>query len=726
MPSWWAASLDDETEFNHWRRRILESLLPVIVALAAITSLPAFYIALTRGPRLITYVDLASLSCLAWITFDKRLPYHARAAILIALSYVIGVVFLLWIGVVSQIYLLAFPILAALFLGLRPAIIALILNALTLFAVGQLARLNLSFPGVEAAESLMKWGIIALNFAFVDAFLTISCALLLHRLETSFDAQKVALAVLSRNEQKLAVANDELRRQIDARESAEREAARLMRAVEQAAEVILMIDAQGTIVYANEAVEALTGQSRTTIKNMPLTGLFSAVGPSGPESFEEVIANRKQWTGTVRYPHADGSLRELETVISPSFQSDGEIVNSVVVMRDLTREHEIERRLMQNQKLEALGRLAGGIAHDFNNIIGTILGVAELTEREAPSPSVKSGMETIVIACDRAKTVVRQMVSFSRTGAPDRTAISLKAAAEQNLALLRAAIPPNIQIDADLDDECGVVATTAEIQQIVMNLATNAVHAMESKGGTLRLHSCVVVADAGLARAYRRLTEGTRYSMLIIGDTGAGIRAEDVDRVFEPFFTTREPSGGTGLGLATVQGLIASMGGEISLSTEWGRGTTIHIYLPQVQPPDVIATVCPAEPESARGTLLVVDDEPAMLRISERIVRGAGYDVATASSGEAALQLVLDDPFRFDLVLTDLTMTGISGADLTRKLKQIRPELPVILTSGFVDRAGAEEFAALGIAAFVPKPYARVDLLRAISGVLALPSQSMK
>ncbi|MBA3646341.1 MAG: PAS domain-containing protein, partial [Gemmatimonadaceae bacterium] len=546
MPSWWASSLDDETEFDHWRRRILGSLLPVVLALATFTLLPTIYFALVRGPRFITLVDVTSVACLALITFDKRLSYNARAALLIALSYLIGVVLLLWIGVVSQIYLLAFPILAALFLGLRPAILALILNALTLLGVGQLAQLNFPLPGVEGG-SLLRWTTIAINFAFVDSILTISCALLLHRLENSFDAQNVSLGVLSRRQQELAVANDELQRQIEARESAELEAARLIRAVEQATEVILMIDAGGRVVYANRAFESLTGQSRATVTKTPITDLFSAASPRGSESLGKVIANRQQWTGKVAYTHADGSLRQLQTVISPSFQSDGEIGNFVVVMRDLTREYEIEKHLRQGEKLEALGRLASGVAHDFNNIIGTILGVAELTERESRSASVKSGMETIVIACDRATAIVRQMMSFSKTGAGDRAPISLKIAAEQNLALLRAAVPSTVRIEADLDDESGVVATAAEIQQLVMNLATNAVHAMEAEGGILRLHSRVVQVDAALARAYPRLAERKRYAMLRISDTGAGIPAEDLDRIFDPFFTTREKDGGTGL-----------------------------------------------------------------------------------------------------------------------------------------------------------------------------------
>ncbi len=694
-----------------------------MLGLAAITSLPAFSFALINGPRFVTFVDLAFLSCLAWITLDKRMSYEARAGILIALSYLTGVVFLLWIGVVSQIYLLAFPVLAALFLGLRPAILALVLNALTLVAVGQLTRLKLPLPGVEA-ESLTQWSVIALNFAFVDAVLTISCALLLHRLETSFDAQNTSIAALSRRQQELAVANEELQRQVAGRESAEREAERLIRAVEQAAEVILMIEAGGTIVYANKAFETLSGQSRDTVKQRPLTELFAAVGSDGIGSLEQVIGNRQQWAGRVTFTHSDGSQTQLQTVMSPSFQSNGEIENIVVVMRDLTWEYEIERRLRQNQKLEAVGRLASGVAHDFNNILGTVLGVAELTKRESRSPSVKSGMETIVIACDRAKMIVRQMMSFSRTGAADRTPISLKVAAEQNLALLRAAIPSTIQIEADLDDESGVLATTAEIQQLVMNLATNALHAMEPKGGILRLQSRVVEADAALARAYPRLFEGKRYSMLRISDTGVGIAAEDIDRVFDPFFTTRETSGGTGLGLATVQGVVASMGGEISLSTEWGKGTTFDIFLPHVEPPRAIASIPQPEPEPARGKVLLVDDEAVMLQISERIVRAAGYEVATASSGESALQLVLDDPLRFDLVLTDLTMTGISGAELTRKLKQIRSDLPVILTSGFVNRTDAEQFDSLGIAAFIPKPYTRKDLLRAFSEVLSPRAQS--
>lgn len=708
---------EDLSEIDQWRERILAKILVIILVLGSATAIPAVYLAFQRGPELVTFVDAVALGWIAMITLRPKLSFRFRAYSLVALNYVVGVWFLLSVGVVSQIYLLAVPIFAALFLGLGPAIAALGLNAATLIVIGYLVRGNLSIPGLES-QLLLKWVIISMNFTFIDAVLTLSCAMLLQRLQAAFKSHKKTMENLEANSVQLASANGELAVEIAVRKQAEEETNRLARAVEQASETILMSDAEGRIVYANHAFEILSGKSRTS---MPVLWLHQ-LKPVGADSepVASIIQEQRQWSGLVEFLGSDGTTREMQTVISPSRDSGGRVTNFVAVMRDVTRERQFEARLRQSEKLEAIGTLAGGIAHDFNNIIGSILGIAELTQMELRNTPLESGIETIVVACNRARDIVRQMMVFSKQNSLTRTPVSLRKTLEENLPLLRAAIPSNIEIRHDVTCDAVVNASPAEIQQILMNLGANAFNAMSHKdSGTLTISIKTMQMDEALARIYPRLQSGVRYVCLEVSDDGHGIDAKDLSNIFDPFFTTRGATGGTGLGLASVHAIVTSLGGEITVITQVGMGTTFRIYLAEVEP--VLNGNGAEVSQLARGEgrVLLVDDESALLNIATRILEERGYSPTTADSGEAALAMFTADPFYFDLVITDLTMSGISGADLIRQLKKMRPDLPTILTSGFADVGAYDGEELLNAATYLPKPYTRQELLTKVSSLLS-------
>jgi PAS domain S-box-containing protein len=319
------------TEIDQWRERILAKVLLVILVLGIITALPAIYFAVTKGPNLVVLINVTALGLVAILTFKQGIPVRVRATFLVALFYLVGTWYLATVGIVSQIYLLAFPILTALFIGLRPAFVALGLNAVTLGVLGFYANANLHLASVEQQPAL-KWLVIALNFTFVDAILTISAAILLQKLERSLEMQKVAARSIDLRQMELSRINAELAREVEVRKKAEEEKLQLARAVGQLREIILMTDPHGKIVYANRAFEVLSGRS---LKSMSVLWLqqLRTIGDSG-DSIAEIVKEQRAWSGLVEFTAADGGARKMETVISPSRDTTGEIENFVAVMRD--------------------------------------------------------------------------------------------------------------------------------------------------------------------------------------------------------------------------------------------------------------------------------------------------------------------------------------------------------------------------------------------------------
>ncbi len=319
------------TEIDQWRDRILSKVLLVMLGLGALTAIPAAVYAIRRGPTLVTLIDGIALLLLALLSFKGDIPFRVRAWILVLLAYVVGTWYLLTVGAVSQIYLVAFPVLTALFLGLRPAFFALALTAITLIAVGILANANIHLRGVES-EPVVKWAIISLNFTFIASVLTISTAILLQKLERSLETQKIAARSIDLRQQELTRINAQLAREIETRKKAEEEKLRLARAVGQIREIILMTDPDGKIVYANKAFEVLSGRSLKSMSVLWLQQLRTL--SDGGASIAEIVREQREWSGIVEFTAADGEPRKMETVISPSRDHDGAIANFVAVMRE--------------------------------------------------------------------------------------------------------------------------------------------------------------------------------------------------------------------------------------------------------------------------------------------------------------------------------------------------------------------------------------------------------
>jgi len=511
-------------------------------------------------------------------------------------------------------------------------------------------------------------------------------------------------------------------RDITERKRAEEQQQLLATAVEQATESIAITDVEGNIEYVNPAFETLTGYSREEA-----IGANSQLFRSGQhddafyQKIGETLAKGIVWKGQLTQKSKDGSLYEEQATISPVHDSDGRLVNYVVVNRDITREAELESRLVQAQKMEAVGTLAGGIAHDFNNLLQVMFGNLEIARRNTPADSPAAPrLERIRTSADRAAELVDQLLSFTRHSRHERVPLRLQEILKQVLTLLRSSLPSTIEIRESIDpDASAVVADSTEIHQVAMNLCTNAYHAMREHGGVLEVSLDEISMGATAASQIPDMEAG-RKVRLSVRDTGPGIPAATLERIFDPYFTTKKVGEGTGLGLATVRGIVDGSEGAVTVSSNLGVGTVFEVYFPLA--PRTIEDSQPAvtrdSPSAGSERLLLIDDEPLVVEQAKLGLEELGYTVEAYTNSLDALKAFRSAPDSFALVITDQTMPKLTGLELTRELRQIRPALPVILCTGFSDLVDDESSKALGIQKYVSKPVLAEDLAAEVRGIL--------
>jgi PAS domain S-box-containing protein len=439
----------------------------------------------------------------------------------------------------------------------------------------------------------------------------------------------------------------------------------------------------------------------------------------------EEIDRNDRWEGELVHTRRDGT--EIIVASRWAVQRDerGEIESILETNNDISdrRRAEEDRRrlegnLMQAQKLEAMGTLAGGVAHDFNNILGAILGYGELAQHAAPAASaLRRYIDSIMTAGQRAKSLVERILAFSRSGVGPRVAVHVQSVVAEALDLLRASLPDNIRLEQVLAaDDVAVTGDATQIHQVVLNLCTNALHAMRA-GGTLRVRLDLVELQAPRPVITSSLPAG-RYVRLEVHDSGVGIDPGLRDRIFDPFFTTKGVGVGTGLGLSLVHGIVTDLGGGIDMGSAVGCGTTFSVYLPRH---GMAEPAPPPEESLVRGNgeaIMLVDDEETLVRLGEEMIARLGYEPVGFTSAAQAVEVFREDPSRFAAVLSDETMPGMTGTQLVERLVAIRPDIPIVLMSGYAGATLAARGRSAGACDVLSKPLRAHDIARALAAML--------
>ena len=558
----------------------------------------------------------------------------------------------------------------------------------------------------------------------VNTHLTIAC---LQRELKKINAE-LEERVSARTEE-LHVSNLQLKEEISERKQAEKAILKAKkdweRTFDTVPDLVAILDTDYRIVRVNKAMADRLGL--TPEECVGQTCYCAVHGMDEPPSFcphAQLLKDGREHMVEVREERLGG---DFIISTSPIFDSEGHLTGSVHVARDITERKMLEDKLRQAYKMEAIGTLAGGIAHDFNNILAAIVGYTEMLESSIEKESLEYDYVTQVLkAGGRAKELVQQILAFSRESDHELKPIQIKFPIKEALKLIRASLPTTIEIRRDIQADTTVMADPTQIHQVIMNLCTNAGHAMREKGGTLDVS--LRNADFGIENGDLGLGNGNLksgiglvpgpYVKLSVSDSGCGMPPHIVTRIFDPFFTTKEKGVGTGMGLSVVHGIVKSHGGAIDVYSEPGQGTTFNVFLPALESRSEAETRFDKPIPGGSENILFVDDEQMIADVIDRALKSLGYHVVTRTSSMEALELFQEEPDRFDIVITDMTMPKMTGRQLAEKLIQIRPNLPIILITGFSTAIDEETASAAGIRAIIFKPILKRDIAEAIRKVL--------
>jgi PAS domain S-box-containing protein len=504
------------------------------------------------------------------------------------------------------------------------------------------------------------------------------------------------------------------------RKQAEENLRRLISAINHTSEAIVITDIEGSIQYTNPAIERVTGYTAEEV-----LGQNPRLFKSGKqdEAFYrhlwQTILGGETWRGRMTNKRKDGSLYAEETVISPVLNDAGDAANFVAVKRDITAEIQMEERLRQSQKMEAIGALAGGIAHDFNNILFPIMGMSELLLQDLPSESPEhANARAIYSAGKRGSELIKQILAFSRQSEGKKIPTHIQQIVKEVIKLSRSTIPSSIEISHQVQADCGlVIADPIQIHQIVMNLITNAYHAVEHNRGSISIQlkeTCLESDDL----VGRPIVPG-RYALLIVSDTGTGIDPTVKDKIFEPYFTTKALGKGTGLGLSTVYGIVNQHNGDITVKSEVGMGAAFKVYLPLMSETDSSVSIDPSESLSfGKERILLVDDDAAIAQIEKKMLERLGYQVTSRVSSLDALEAFKANPYAYELIVSDMTMPNMTGDQLARAVLAIRQDIPVVICTGYSEWIDPEKAEVMGIKGFLMKPVLLPEMAKMVRNVL--------
>jgi len=491
---------------------------------------------------------------------------------------------------------------------------------------------------------------------------------------------------------------------------------------------VIVSDMEEKVVLINKIAEELTGWTQDEGVGQPVNKVFQIINENTREPCENPVEKVME-TGLIHglANHTaliakDGTEYPIADSGAPIRDKEGHIIGVVLVFRDVTEKLKLDAQLTRAQKMEAVGTLTGGIAHDFNNILGIIIGNTELALDDVPEWNpAHYNLEEIKNASLRAKYVVRQLLSFIRKTEVKRQPLNIIPVIKDSLKFLRSTITANIDIRQNIQDtDDTVVADPIQIHQIMINLCTNAFHAVDEAGGILDIGIQNVVLDEDSAYLIDPELKQGNYVKMTVSDTGSGIAPEIVERIFDPYFTTKEVGKGSGLGLSVVYGIVKFHGGSITVESELGKGTTFSVFFPVTEEKIVTKSKIVEELSTGDERILFIDDEKSIVKVIKKILERLGYKVETKMNPVDALELFRSNPDHFDLVITDMAMPQMTGDKLVREILNIRSEMPIIICTGFSEKVSEDNAKELGIKAFAMKPLVIQDFAMTVRQVLDL------
>nr|MEE4268308.1 transporter substrate-binding domain-containing protein [Candidatus Krumholzibacteria bacterium] len=424
--------------------------------------------------------------------------------------------------------------------------------------------------------------------------------------------------------------------------------------------------------------------------------------------------------GQATHLSKDGQTHNIEYTIKPVFNDDGQVVMLIPEGHDVTERERLTQNLQQAQRMEAIGTLAGGIAHDFNNILTAISGFNDLAlEDAAGQPVIEDSLQEVSHATDRAKHLVQQILTFSRRKEVEKSVFAPALPLKEAVKLLRSSLPSTIAIQHEIHTEAYILADPTQLHQVIMNLGTNAFHAMEETGGTLH----ILLDEVNLTRQAPAL--GTvmpvgKYVRLEVLDNGCGMDPSLIGKIFEPYYTSKDSGKGTGLGLSVVHGIVKSSHGFLQVESEPGQGTAIRVFFPRVEEPRTQPTVSADDPRDIQGRerILFVDDEVALTGLADRFFTSLGYRITVFSDSAAAWKCFAEQPDSFDLLITDQTMPALTGVELARRVRGSREDIPIVICSGYNEGITPADCQELGICGVLPKPLLMRSLAAEVRKIL--------
>ncbi len=682
---------------RYWQERLLSVFVFVGTFLGFFVYLPSVVLCIKEELWSVAAVDTVIYSWVIILFFSRSIPFVVRALTFPVMGYILGMILLLTIGPFGggPVWLFAFPVIVAIFLGLRFSLISLALNAGTIIIIGVLLQLEHIDWDYSTINPVEKWVVIGLNFMFLNSIVTISIAIISEGIQNSLKRQKSILKSLQKSEEKYRIL------------------------VENANDAIFVAQ-DGIIKFANQKTEELTGYLAPELKKRPFIDFIHQDDKKNVlEKYKRRLKGEKfvdtysfkivQKSGFERIVHLNTVLIQWEN--KPA---------TLNFLKDITQQIEMEAQYRQAQKMESIGRLAGGVAHDYNNALTAIMGFTELAMMDAdPAEPLHADLNQVLKAGRRAQDITRQLLAFARKQTIAPIVLDMNETVESMLKMLRRLIGEDIDLVwLPGTNLWHVKMDPTQIDQILANLCVNARDAITGVG-KVTIETATKVFDSDYCADHTGFVPG-EFAQLSVSDNGCGMDKEILKEIFEPFFTTKDVDKGTGLGLATVYGIVKQNNGFINVYSEPGKGTTIKIYLPQHEGKavDIQGESTEKIPQGHGEIILVVEDDLPILKLAKKILEGLNYNVLIADTPKGAMKLVKEHTGEIHLLITDVIMPEMNGLELSEQLKSLFPDLKCMFMSGYTANAIAHHGVLDEGVHFIQKPFSKNDLATIVRKVL--------